>query len=331
MFETETLETVIKQSGILGTGSPSASGWHIVKCKVCNDHKTRGGFLFEGSSVVYHCFNCGKNCGHAATSQKFTKGMYEVLVAFDVDMSAARKTLFASFGTHAEETPEEIEHRKLLQHPPVIELPDEFVFLSQNNTEHSEAIQYVTNRAIDPLKYGLMISTTTNSKNKWYKRIIVPMYNRSNQVIYYQGRTYANYSKRWDSPPDPKANVLFGYHNLDDQTKDYVVICEGPFDVMSIDGVGILGSEFSPFHIRVLDQCSKKKIVVPQRDSRGYALALQALEHGYNLSFPDIGQAGDINDAVVQYGRLYTEQQILAKVTTTKYEAQLKLGLWCSA
>jgi hypothetical protein len=59
-------------------------------------------------------------------------------------------------------------------------------------------------------------------------------------------------------------------------------------------------------------------------------MAVQALDHGYSLSFPDIGQASDINDAVVQYGRLYTEQQILAKATTSKYEAQLKLGVWCS-
>jgi hypothetical protein len=59
-------------------------------------------------------------------------------------------------------------------------------------------------------------------------------------------------------------------------------------------------------------------------------MALAVLEQGYSLSFPDIGQAKDINDAVVKYGRLYVEQQILTKSTSDKYSAQLKLGLWCS-
>jgi len=329
MFETETLENVIKQSGILGTRSPSSSGWHIVKCKICNDYKARAGFIFENGASTFHCFNCGHAAGHAPSSQKFSKGMYEVLTAFNVDISAAKKSLFASFGAQ-EDTTEEAIHREQYRQPPPIEVPSEFEFLNVTNPTHAEAIRYTETRFVDYAKYGLMISTTTNSRNKWYKRIIVPMYNRSNQVIYYQGRTYDNHAKRWDSPSDPKANVLFGYHNLDDYSKDYIIICEGPFDMMSIDGVAILGSEFSPYQIRVLTVSSKKKIVVPQRDKRGYALALQALEQNYSLSFPDIGGAQDINDAIVKYGRLYTEQQIVAKMTSSKYEAQLKLGMWCS-
>jgi hypothetical protein len=329
MFETETLETVIKQSGILGTRSPSASGWHTVKCKLCNDYKARGGFMFENGTTMYHCFNCGHTAGHAITAKNFSKGMYVVLTAFDVDISAAKKSLFASFGNH-EETEEEVVHRELYRQPPPLELPTEFEFINAANPDHADAIKYVTDRFVDYAKYGLMVSTTTNPKKKWYKRIIVPVYNRSNQVIFYQGRTYDNHPERWASPADPKANVLFGYHNLDDYNKDYVIICEGPFDMMSIDGIAILGSEFSPFHTRVLNTSSKKKIVVPQRDKRGYALALQALDNGYSLSFPDIGGAQDINDAIVKYGRLYTEQQIVTKTTSSKYEAQLKLGMWCS-
>lgn len=331
MFETETLDTVIKQSGILGTRSPSASGWYNVKCRICSDYKARGGFMFENNAVMYHCFNCGHTAGHTPASQKFSKKMYELLVAFDIDISAAKKTLFASFGAvPAEETEDDRRYRQSIQPPPVIDLPPAFQFINASNPDHAEAIAYIEARFVDYAKYGLMVSTTARPSNQWYKRIIVPVYNRANQVIYYQGRTYNNHHMRWDSPQDPKANVLFGYHNLDDYDKDYVIVCEGPFDMMSIDGVAILGSELTPFHIRALDSSSKKKIVVPQRDQRGYALALQAIEHGYSLSFPDIGQASDINDAVVQYGRLYTEQQILTKATTSKYEAQLKLGLWCS-
>jgi DNA primase len=183
---------------------------------------------------------------------------------------------------------------------------------------------------VDFAKYGLMISTTTKPRDIWHGRVIIPIYNRSNQVIFYQGRSFTGAERRWESPSAPKTNVLFGYHNIDDHSKDYVIVCEGTFDAMCIDGVAILGSEFTSFHVRALNGTHKQKIVVPQRDKRGYAMAMQALEHGYSLSFPDIGGAQDINDAVIQYGRLYTERQIVSKATTSKYEAQLKLGLWCS-
>ena len=333
MFETETLENVIKQSGILGTRSPSASGWYTIKCRICNDYKNRGGFLFENNAVMFHCFNCGSTAGHTASSQKFSKGMYQVLTAFGVDIASARKTLFASFMSHGAdsiETDDEREYRMSIQAPSVIELPDEFEFLNGANPNHTDAIKYVSDRFVDYAKYGLMLSTTQNTRDIWYGRVIVPIYNRSNQVIFYQGRSFVGADRRWESPSAPKTNVLFGYHNIDDHSKDYVIVCEGTFDAMCIDGVAILGSEFTSFHIRTLNQVHKKKIVVPQRDKRGYAMALQALEHGYSLSFPDIGRASDINDAVIQYGRLYTERQIISKATTSKYEAQLKLGLWCS-
>jgi len=331
MFETDTLENVIKQSGILGTRSPSASGWYTVKCKVCNDYKPRGGFLFENNAVMYHCFNCGHTAGHTPAAQKFSKGMYQVLTAFGVDISTARKTLFASFGQHPEEeTDEEREHRLMLQPPAPIDLPEEFEFLNKSNPDHAQAIAYVESRLADYSKYGLMIST--KQTGLWHNRVIIPMYDRSNKVIFYQGRSYTGNGSRWESPKNtPKLNVIFGYHNLDDHNRDYVVVCEGLFDAMSIDGIAIIGSEFSPFHHRILAQSHKKKIIVPQRDARGYAMALEALDHEYHLSFPDIGQAKDINDAVVQYGRLYTEHQILSKTTTSKYEAQLKLGIWCSS
>ena len=257
--------------------------------------------------------------------------MFEVLTAFDIDIPTARKTLFASFSSTTEQTDEERLYRASVLPPPTITLPDEFEFLSATNERHAQAVEYVKDRCVDHLKYGLMVSNVTNKANAWYGRVIVPMYNRSNQVIFFQGRSFIGSKKRWDSPDVPKGNVLFGYHNLDDYSKDYIIVCEGLFDAMSIDGVAILGSEFSPYHIRILNQSSKKKIIVPQRDARGYAMSLQALDHGYSLSFPDIGGAQDINAAIIQYGRLYTEQQILAKQTTSKYEAQLKLGLWCSA
>jgi DNA primase len=103
-----------------------------------------------------------------------------------------------------------------------------------------------------------MISTTTNQRDKWYGRVIVPMYNRSNQVIFYQGRSFTGSNKRWESPAVPKANVVFGYHNLDNQDKQYVIVCEGPFDAMSVDGIALLGSELTPYHKKVLNQVSRK-------------------------------------------------------------------------
>lgn len=329
MFEISTLEEVIKQSGVLAARPPSAAGWHTVKCSVCSDYKERAGFRFDGGNTSYHCFNCSLLAGHSTTANKFSTKMMSVLVAFGIDLSAARKTLFAGFGATTTVTAEDTDARNRVAHPTPIALPPEFQFISSTNPAHADAIAYLTPRCVDFTKYGLMVSTTTDPKNKWYKRVIVPMYNRGNNIIFYQGRTYSGHKMRWESPTDPKSNVLFGYHNLDASDKDYVIVCEGPFDAMSVDGVAILGSSFTPFHEHVLALSRKKKIVIPQRDKNGRTMALRALELGFTLSFPDIGGSQDINDAIIQYGRLYVEQQIITKCTTSKYSAQLKLGVWC--
>jgi hypothetical protein len=331
---TNLLEQIVKES--ISLEPPNARGWCGVLCKVCNDagHKgPRAAFIFTGFKTSYHCFNCGKKSVFDPSAGKMSNNMVGILTAFGVPFSLITKAsneYFFNTPLTATEILEDQRERSKIAHPTPITLPDEFEFISPANPDHQDAIDYLTPRCVDYQKYGLMVSSTTNPKNKWYKRIIVPMYNRTNQIIFYQGRTYTNHKMRWESPTDPKSNVLFGYHNLDDYDKDYIIVCEGTFDAMCIDGVAILGSSFTPFHLNTLNLSRKKKIVVPQRDKRGYAMALQALEHGYSLSFPDIGRASDINDAVIQYGRLYTERQIVSKATTSKYEAQLKLGLWCS-
>lgn len=330
MFETQTLEQLIRQSGVLGTRPPSSSGWHTVNCRLCGDYKPRGGFLFDHGSVAYKCFNCGTKTTHKQSYQKFQKDMYAVLIAFGIDMQLARRTLFQSWSNPTEMTPEEEAEHKLLLPPPVITLPAEFEFLNSTNPAHAAAIVYVESRKINYRKYGLMVSNTTNSENKWFERVIVPVYNRSQQFIFYQGRSYTGSNKRWDSPRDSKQNVLFGYHNLDDD-RDTVIVCEGTFDAMSVDGVSILGSEFSQFQANMLNQSRKTKIIVPNKDKNGYRMATQALALGFNLSFPDFGDADDINTALQQYGRMYVEQQILQKIATTTYKAELKLGVWCAS
>lgn len=321
MFESISLSEVIQRSGILGAKPPTSSGWYNVKCAICSDYKTRGAFKFdEDGTVAYHCFNCGHTALFTPSQTTFTKKMNEVLRSFGIDQSQAKRVLFRSFGTKPVPLTAK---EKLLVPAQVIELPKTFAKLDPHTD--SLAAQYILSR-------GLALDTTDwyvapKTDNIWKNRVIIPVKNDHKQLVFYQGRSYINSKRRWESPDLPKTNVLFNHHLLK-ESADNVIVCEGIFDALSVDGVAILGSSFSDYQLSELVRFRGTKIIVPNKDNNGKSLALDALKHGFSLAFPDIGTCTDLNEAFVKYGKLYVEHQIHA-TTCRGMGAQMRLGVWC--
>jgi DNA primase len=115
--------------------------------------------------------------------------------------------------------------------------------------------------------------------------------------------------------------------NLDNQKSEskFVVVCEGPFDAMSIDGVALSGSEISDIQIEQIDRLQREVIVVPDTDRAGRRLVDRAIEAGWTVSFPVWQETcKDINEAVVKHGKLFVLKCILAARETNRLKIELK-------
>ena len=119
--------------------------------------------------------------------------------------------------------------------------------------------------------------------------------------------------------------------NLDRQTnnRNFVIVCEGPFDAISIDGCALLGAEIKDSQNWLLKQLGKEIVLVPDRDHEGPGTVEQALEFGWSVSMPDwpVG-IKDVNDAVVKLGRLAALYLIVSAKESNSLKIQLKAKKW---
>jgi DNA primase len=154
-----------------------------------------------------------------------------------------------------------------------------------------------------------------------HRRIVIPYYYKK-QIVGYTARAIADgiKPKYWSSHP---ADFVF---NLDQQQPDwrFVIVCEGPFDAMSIDGVAVSGSEISDTQIEQIDRLQREVVVVPDRDRAGGKLIDRAIEAGWTVSFPVWQETcKDINEAVIKYGKLFVMKSILNAKQTSKLKIEL--------
>ena len=110
--------------------------------------------------------------------------------------------------------------------------------------------------------------------------------------------------------------------------RDVVVVTEGVFDAILIDGVSVLGNSVTAEQAYLIEKLGKRVVLCPDRDSAGKELIDQALELGWEVSFPPWHHdCKDAADAVNKYTRLGTLQSILSYATANKIKAQVKSKL----
>jgi hypothetical protein len=189
-----------------------------------------------------------------------------------------------------------------------------------SSPNHHEPVLYMAQRAIDLSRYECYY--TTEQQYNLHKRVIIPFTWR-NETIGYTARAFdAQVKPKYYSQYEP--NYVF---NTDRQLPNakFVVVCEGPLDAMSIDGVAILGNECSEQQADIIDSLAREVIVVPDYDRAGMRLIDNAQEYGWSVSFPIwFGTFKDINEAVVKYGKLFVLKSIIEARETSRLKIELK-------
>jgi 5S rRNA maturation endonuclease (ribonuclease M5) len=314
------------------------NGWISFNAPCCvhngetADTRGRGGIKTNAGQISYHCFNCGFKASFVP-GRHLTFKFRKLLAWLGADDLTIRRLVIDAVRLKELVAPEELAREPELeityetrslpeQARNVVELANFYSIGDYNNVpaELLAAIEYVHRRSIDLNRYEF--HWTPDEAYNLHRRIIVPFYYRG-QTVGYTSRAIVDgiKPKYWSSHP---ADFVF---NLDQQKPNskFVVVCEGPFDAMSIDGVALNGSEISDTQIEQIDRLQREVIVVPDADRAGRKLVDRAIEAGWTVSFPVWQETcKDINEAVIKHGKLFVLKCILAAKENNRLKIELK-------
>lgn len=328
------------------TSKPGQNGWISGNAVCCHhfghrpDTRGRGGIKTNPNGTIsWHCFNCEFKTSYTPgrpLSFKYRKFL-TWLGADNNDiqrlvLEALRlKEIIAPEDVQEPEEKIEFEPRKLPQEALSFMAIAEFAALSDRAfpKEFMSAVDYVYSRSINMQKYELF--WTPEVEHKLSHRVIIPFYYQK-QIVGYTARAIVDGIKpKYHS--DHPAHFVF---NLDNQLKDskFVIVAEGAFDAMAVDGVAVLSSNISLQQADLIEELGKKVIVVPDFDQHvsqnertvwpGRQLIDCALEYGWAVSFPVWSEnVKDISESVVKYGKLFTVKSILESCESNPIKIQL--------
>jgi hypothetical protein len=315
------------------------SGWTSFNAPCCHhngeslDTRGRGGLTANADgSVSYHCFNCNFKASYQPGRHltfKFRK-LLKWLGADDSDIKrlvieAIRvRELVAPETVKQEAEEERIEFK-------VRDLPEGAVSFQQMMTFHllddfknvppllNSAVDYTNSRKMNYDKYDFY--WTDSTEHSLHQRVIIPCVWQG-KIIGYTSRAFTDGVKpKYYSHYEP--NFVFNMNNQQQDSK-FVIVCEGPFDAMSIDGVAVLNNECNETQADIIESLGKEVIVVADRDKAGAKMINNAIEYGWSVSFPVwLETSKDINEAVVKYGRLFVLKTILDAKQTSKLKIEL--------
>lgn len=307
------------------------SGWISFNAPCCSDKRQRGGFIMNaGDAVSYHCFNCGFKASWQpgrTISAKMNKLMRDLNIPDDIISQLRLEALRLNQNENAtiREVIPKFNQRALPMDAKSLEEWSTWIELQGwDNTDQEliNAFCYLRNiRGIDPYSFPFYWTNKIGFKN----RIIIPFY-KDGVIVGYTARATNDAKPKFISEQQP------GYvFNLDRQTHDreFVIVCEGPFDAISIDGCALLGAEIKDSQNWLLKQLGKEIILVPDKDHEGPRTVEQAIDYGWSVSMPDwpLG-VKDVNDATVKLGRLATLWLVLQAKESNSLKIQLRAKKW---
>lgn len=314
------------------------SGWTSFNAPCCQhngespDTRSRGGLTANADgSVSYHCFNCNFKASYQP-GRHLTFKFRKLLRWLGADENDIKRLVIEAIRIRELVNPEEVklEQEEKIEFK-VRELPKDAIsfqallnFYLLNDFRNvppllNAAADYVKERKIDTQKYDFY--WTDSTEHSLHQRVIIPMY-WEGKIIGYTSRAFVDGVKpKYYSNYEP--NLVF---NLNNQLPDakFVIVCEGPFDAMAIDGVSVMSNDCSETQADIIDSLGREVIVVPDADKAGTNLVNKAIEYGWSVSFPVWQETcKDINEAVVKYGKLF----VLKSIIDSKESSRLKIEL----
>jgi hypothetical protein len=296
------------------------SGWITFDCPMCNDKRKRAGVITKAAKLSYHCFNCGYTTGWSPApyiGQKY-KELAARLGAGDDEIHKVQIELL-KYKEELEEA-EDTDYVYNFSKFEIVELPENVMLIDDLPDDH-EVKQYARQRGLE----GLYTLLYFPDDPLYAKRLVVP-FTFNGDIV--------GWTARHINPPDKKtpkylhkmsSGFVFNIDRFADSEREIVIVVEGVFDAIGVDGVSVLGNHVTPEQAHLIEKLGKRVILCPDRDKAGKELIEEALALGWEVSFPPWHKdVKDAADAVNKYGRLATVASIIKHATDNKIKAQVK-------
>ena len=301
-----------------GKRKQTSSGWVSVNAPCCvhrgesADRRMRGGIKSSpDGSFSWHCFNCGYTASFVL-GRNLTFKARKLLEWMNVPQEEIERINLES-----------LKHKSiegLIQERQVVadriqgiefeerDLPSDTQLLTDTATE------YLQKRSI-PLDYPFLFKTMPRNG------IVIP-FTYDNQIVGHTTRFLDDRTPRYIQ--DIQHGYVFGT-DLQKNNWQYVVVMEGVFDALSINGLAVLHAEINDAQVKLIRSLGKEIIVVPDQDEAGMKLVDRAVELGWAVSIPEWPDGiKDVNDAVIRLGRLGTLLIILEAKETSKIKIEMR-------
>ena len=305
----------------------SPSGWLSFNAVCCahngnsQDKRQRGGIKVTEQGWSYHCFNCS----------------YTASFVLGRSISFKAKKLLGWLGV----SENEVEHLNLksLKHRSIHGILDDrtktFQALADIKFEeaddlppYSEVVtpdmvgywDYLQTRRA-PDDYPIMTAIKTDGIH-WVRPHVVVPFTWNNTVVGWTARFLDNKVPKYINHMQP--GYVFGT-DLQKTEWEHVLVMEGVFCALSISGLAVMHNTISDTQARLIRSLEKQITVIPDQDKAGLELIDRAVELGWAVSIPDWGEHNkDVNDSVVEHGKLATLMMIMQARETSKIKIELR-------
>jgi len=310
----QTVETYWRQGRKI---KQTSSGWLSGNAVCCThrsdtqDKRGRGGLKISDSGWSYSCFNCGYTASFVL-GRNLTFKARKLLEWLNVPTEEIERINLESL-KHKSIEGLLGERQEIINKLQNIEFEDRDL-PADTQTLNEQAKEYLRNRCI-PLDYPFLYKTMPRPG------VVIP-FTHDNQVVGHTTRFLDDRTPRYIQDIQP--GYVFGT-DLQKSNWQTVIIVEGVFDALSINGLAVLHAEISDAQVRLIRSLGREAIVVPDQDAAGMKLVDRAVELGWAVSMPE-WPAGikDVNDAVIQLGRLAALITIMQAKETSKIKIELR-------
>jgi len=296
----------------------TSSGWISFNAPCCvhrgdtQDKRQRGGIKPNADgSWSYHCFNCGYTASFVL-GRNLTFKARRLLEWLNVPQEEIERVNLESL-KHKSIEGLLGERQAILQQLQNISFEDRDL-PTTTQPLNDTAKEYLQNRSI-PLDYPFLYKTMPRPG------VVIP-FTYNNQVVGHTTRFLDDRTPRYIQDIQP--GYVFGT-DLQHDNWTSVIVLEGVFDALSVNGLAVLHAEINDAQVRLIRSLGRDVIVVPDQDEAGIKLIDRAVELGWAVSIPEWPEGvKDVNDAVIRLGKLGALITIMQARETSKIKIELR-------
>jgi DNA primase len=151
-------------------------------------------------------------------------------------------------------------------------------------------------------------------------RVIIP-FRWEDRIVGYTARKTKESKLKYLSDQHP--HFVFNF-NRQKENQQYILVVEGPFDALAVNGVALLTNEVSQQQARIINSLGATPIVIPDQDRAGLMVFDQAVELGWSVASPNWhDDVKDCAEAVKRYGKLF----VIVDAITTACSGPIKINM----